>query len=85
MSLQPTTGEQLMRKLSILLASCLLLPSFGADARGGSHSSGAVVHYSGAHHTTSHGGNYSGGSGSSHRGGSYRNIRTSDHYGKHGH
>jgi len=74
-----------MRKLSVLLAGCLLVLSFSANARGGSHSSGSAVHYSGSHHTTSHGGHYSGGSGSSHRGGSYRNTRTGNHYGKHGH
>ncbi|GAA0697829.1 hypothetical protein GCM10009429_25730 [Dyella marensis] len=79
-----TTGEQLMRKLSVLLASCLLVLSFTANARGGSHSSGSSAHYSGSHHTTSHGGHYFGGSGSSHRGGSYRNTRTGNHYGKHG-
>jgi|GEM_PF-4639156 len=41
------------------------------------------VHYSGSHHTYSHGGHYGGGHGSSHRGRHYRNSTTSNHYGRH--
>jgi hypothetical protein len=45
---------------------------------------GYRVHYSGSHHTSSHGGHYVGGSGgSSHRGGHYSNPRTGNHYGCH--
>ena len=74
-----------MRKLSILLAGCLLTLSFAAYAKSSGHSNGSSIHYSGTHHTTSHGGHYSGGSGSPHRGGNYRNASTSNYYGKHGH
>ncbi len=44
---------------------------------------GQRKHYSGSHHTSSHGGYYRGGHGSSHKGGHYKNTRTNNHYGKH--
>lgn len=64
----------------IALVTLLLAPA-AADARG---YHGSRVHYSGSHHTVSHGGHYSGSfSGSSHRGGHYSNYRTGNRYGRH--
>jgi hypothetical protein len=45
---------------------------------------GGRTHYSGSHHTTSHGGHFAGGSsGSSHRGGHYRSPTGGHRYGCH--
>ncbi len=43
----------------------------------------SAQHYSGSHHTSSHGGTYSGGHGSSHRGGTYHQSNGAHHYGHH--
>ncbi|TCV91175.1 hypothetical protein EC912_11327 [Luteibacter rhizovicinus] len=76
-----------MKQIKVLAALIAItaLASVPALALAKGHSGGSSrVHYSGAHHSESHGGRYSSGSGSSHRGGSYRNTHTSNHYGKHG-
>jgi hypothetical protein len=58
-----------------LMGATLMLANVGAaDAR---------THYSGSHHTVSHGGHYYKGHGSSHKGGHYRHLATSNHYGRH--
>jgi len=61
----------------LLLSSLAITPAFAR-----AHSYGRV-HYSGSHHSASHGGHYSGGRRSSHRGGHYVNTRTGNHYGCH--
>lgn len=48
-----------------------------------SFAGGSKPHYSGGHHTTSHGGNYGKGTGSSHKGGHYTSATGSHNYGTH--
>lgn len=65
-----------------VLATALTL--FAASPGLARHSyGGGRTHYSGSHHSYSHGGHYVGGHGSSHRGGHYVNRRTGNHYGCH--
>ena len=69
-----------MNKVYIALALIGTVITVGAaDAR----TSYGRVHYSGSHHSDSHGGHYAGGVGSSHRGGHYINARTHNRYGCH--
>ena len=62
--------------LAAILALALTSPS---EARGRAYR----PHYSGSHHTVSHGGRYFAGRGSAHKGGHYVNPRTANHYGRH--
>jgi len=64
-----------LMKNTILIVVLLMLFAFSPSF--------AQKHYSGSHHTKSHGGHYSSGSGSSHKGGHYKNSNTGNHYGKH--
>lgn len=70
-----------MMKFAVAALAMFSLAASPALARHGY--GGGRVHYSGSHHSGSHGGHYAGGSGSSHRGGHYRNVRTGNRYGCH--
>ena len=66
--------------IAFVMLAALLAP---VPAHAATASRCCRVHYSGKHHSGSHGGRYSGGRGSSHKGGHYSNPRTGNRYGTH--